>query len=88
MAASLVFQLASVKPVAMFSGIKEAASTSASSGVYLYLKVSNAPGAAGGGGLADFVVTAALAGNGFFTGAVTGAEASAGEPAGEAGFFA
>ena len=81
-AASLVFQFASAKSVAIDGGIKSAANVSASSGVCLYLNVSRAPGGAGAAGLVGFAPAPAAAVTGFLAagGAAAGAEAP--------GFFA
>lgn len=87
-AANLAFQLASEKPAVIPSGTKDEARTSASSLVYLYLNVSNAPGGAGGGGLADLLAAAvALAAGGFLAGPPAGADSAEGPDAAEAAVF-
>lgn len=78
-AVSRVFQLASAKSFKIDGGMISAARASASSGVCLYLKVSSAAGAAGGGALDGFAAEEAGA---FFAGADEGPAAAAG------GFFA
>lgn len=74
-AASLVFQLASPKSVIMDVGIRSEARASASSGVCLYLKVSNTPGPAGAADLDGFVF---VAGGSFFGAGAEGAGAEGG----------